>query len=97
MEGTMASLSEYLGICSLCSVKIPVKKTAWTERTSVIAGKGKWICGACLYKLSDKVDRAIIARNRAIKKSKKNDMKEYGVVMDSTTGKLVKIEPERKL
>ena len=97
MEGTMVNLSEYLGICSLCTIKIPVAKTVWQERTSIIAGKGKWICGGCLYKMSDKVDRAIIARNRAIKKSKKNDMKEYGVVMDSTTGKLVKIEPERKL
>ena len=87
----------YLGICTLCTLKIPPIRKGWVEKSSTIAGKGKWICGRCLYKLEVEVSLAVDARSKAIKKRKRKDTREYGVVMDSTTGKLVKIEPERKL
>jgi len=89
--------ADYLGICTLCTYKIPTIRSSWAEKSSTIAGKGKWVCGKCLYQLETEVGLAVDARNKAIKKRKRRDTREYGVVMDSTTGKLVKIEPERKL
>jgi hypothetical protein len=91
--------ADYLGICTLCTDKIPVIRKGWAHKASTIAGKGKWVCGRCLYNLESEVSIAVNARNKAIEASnrRRKDLKEYGVVMDSTTGKLVKIEPERKL
>jgi|TARA_Y100000310_G_scaffold340156_1_gene434989 hypothetical protein len=90
---------EYLGICVLCSYKIPAPKRMeqWYEKCSTIAGKGKWVCGHCLYKLKDAVHIAVKARKKVAKKVKRNEMREYGVKVDPTSGKLVKIGSKPKL
>jgi|18_taG_2_1085343.scaffolds.fasta_scaffold52409_3 hypothetical protein len=89
---------DYLGVCSLCSTKIVEHTKSWKHTTSVIRGKGKWLCGGCLVDIMPDCTTATEERNKVMKKIKRKDTtKKYGVVTDPITGKLVKIGEERKL
>ncbi len=82
-----------LGKCVFCSHTISETKDLSNEFAKIKAGK--WICGMCLLDLREASFEVFFAseeKEAEYKESLITKAKEYGWVVNPTTGKLEKIE-----